>query len=813
MKKSFYPWVVFSLAFGLRILLSFFGTLYSDFLLFVNWGHRVLELGFSSFYSEWSDYFPGYIYILSLLAKIEITFPQLPQTLLYKSPAIIADMLTGVVIYLAAKKFAKKYALLVASLYLFNPAIIANSTLWGQADGVVAFFGVAALFFATTKQKVSSFLLAFGALVKPQVGFIAPVVGFKWFQEKGFFNSLGYVILSAVIFILGFIPFAQGKNILLFIQERFSTTANQYPFTSVNAFNFWSIVSEGFWKEDQGVFILGILINLLVLGIIFLRRPQKMPDFYLTQALLLASSFLFLTRMHERHLLPTLAPLAAASAYYPILLIPYILFSVSYVANLYFSYIWLTNNFLEIFSYREIVFFSSLSILSFFLVLLVWLRPHLGKHFSFKSFIPKYHKKPKENAEINRFFKKNKVNILAIILAFSFISRIFNLWYPQGFYFDEVYHAFTAREMFKGNVAAWEWWNTASEGLTYCEATSCAYCEATSCAYEWSHPPLAKIFMVLGMSIFGESSFGWRIPAAILGTGVVFLVYSLARNLFKSESVGLLSAAVFSLDGLPLVMSRIGMNDIYFLFFALLTIVLFLRNNFLVSALALGFAFSSKWTALWIYPIVFLVMFLFKIKPRLQILWFFLLPPAVYLLSYWGFFATGHTFGQFVELQQQMWWYHTGLEATHAYQSQAWAWPFMIRPIWLFTYSFDGIVSNIYGMGNPLVFWLGFISLIVLAFVGIFSRFYVGIFVVLSWFLLFGPWLFSPRIMFFYHYLPAVPFLSIALGWFLSLQKVKVVAAILGIILVLYLFFFPHWTGIFVPQFIDDLYYFFPSWR
>ncbi|KAF0154442.1 MAG: dolichyl-phosphate-mannose-protein mannosyltransferase, partial [Elusimicrobia bacterium] len=34
-----------------------------------------------------------------------------------------------------------------------------------------------------------------------------------------------------------------------------------------------------------------------------------------------------------------------------------------------------------------------------------------------------------------------------------------------------------------------------------------------------------------------------------------------------------------------------------------------------------------------------------------------------------------------------------------------------------------------------------------------------------AWLLLWAPWLLSPRVMFFYHYTPAVPFLCVLLGW------------------------------------------------
>ncbi len=109
--------------------------------------------------------------------------------------------------------------------------------------------------------------------------------------------------------------------------------------------------------------------------------------------------------------------------------------------------------------------------------------------------------------------------LLVLILLFSFLARVYRLSRPEHEYFDEVYHAFTARLMLHGDPKAWEWWNPHPQGF----------------AYEWSHPPLAKLGMQAGMRIFGENAFGWRFPAALLGTLSVLLVYLLTKEVFDDE--------------------------------------------------------------------------------------------------------------------------------------------------------------------------------------------------------------------------------------------------------------------------------------
>ena len=76
-----------------------------------------------------------------------------------------------------------------------------------------------------------------------------------------------------------------------------------------------------------------------------------------------------------------------------------------------------------------------------------------------------------------------------------------------------------------------------------------------------------------------ENTFGWRIIQAILGVGAVFLIYLISKELFKDKLLSVLSAAVFSLDGLPLVMSRIGMNDTYMLFLCFFPFIYLLERR------------------------------------------------------------------------------------------------------------------------------------------------------------------------------------------------------------------------------------------
>lgn len=412
-----------------------------------------------------------------------------------------------------------------------------------------------------------------------------------------------------------------------------------------------------------------------------------------------------------------------------------------------------------------------------------------------------------------------------LIFAFAAFTHFFRLNIPDKHYFDEVYHVFTAQEMFKGNPAAWEWWNPNPQGF----------------AYEWTHPPLTKEFMVAAISIFGDGAFAWRFFSAFFGVGVIVLIYLLANKLFKNRTVALLAAFIASMDGLLLTMSRIGMNDVYFLFFLLLAFLFFLYDKRLLTGVALGLCIASKWTGLFGIGIIGLIYLIQKvlsyrkkeIKPNKLIkdlllapLFLLLIPVTIYLISYLPFFTGKHvppntnlTIVQtFKELQQQMYWYHTNLRAEHSYQSKPIQWVLNLRPVWFYVDYKDNTIANIYTLGNPVFMWLGLSSIIflILEFIKKKSS-NIGI-VLLGYFGFFVPWIFSPRIMFHYHYLASATFLAIATGYMISKIKDRKLGYVFSILflsalVVSFIYFFPLWIGIHVPKNLSDSYFWINSWK
>jgi len=799
--------LVLIFALFLRILLSLFGTLHLDQGTFIAWSSNLVTGGFRNFYNGWSDYLPGYLYFLWGLGKVN-ALSVIPDVMLYKLPAILADIATGFLIYKILKKSkSEKWGLIGAAIFLFNPAVIGNSALWGQVDSLTALTSILAVYLLPSNFIISAVVLSVGTLIKPQTAFILPVILFMMIKEKWEPKRIfAYLLIGLLVFIGLFIPFWNNGNLISFIYERLGVSASQYPYTSINAFNFWGVF--GFWKPDNVFSQVGGYLAVLVATIFLsIKLSKKKNAAYYLMSFIFAASFVFFTRMHERHLLPVFAPLAIIAVENPIFLIPYIGFSVTYIANLSYSYIWVSDNFRQIFPDMFTKFLSLINVSVVVYIFYTMIKNLELKWKDLLSFTNRFTDswKKKRSTSVKEKFPKSKLSpkkvkiILGIILAFAFITRTFDLNSPPTMYFDEVYHAFTAKVIMSVDRAkAWEWWNTPPEGF----------------AYEWTHPPVAKLGMVLGMALFGQNSFGWRIPGALLGVGSVLLVYLLAKQIFDDEVIGLLSAGAFSLDGLALVMSRIGMNDSYILFFALLSVYLFMRKKDFWSALFFGLSVASKWSGIWAAPILFVLWLRRKKKFDIKLFAYFLIIPfAVYLLSYLDMFLTGHSLTIWWGMQEQMWWYHTGLKATHPYSSMWWSWPILLRPIYLYTSDeVGGWVARIYAMGNPIVFWFGLVSIITSAVTAFVERNKNLGLVVFSYLIFFAPWALSPRIMFLYHYLPSIPFLAIATGYVLR-RNPKLIFTYSLICLLVFIYFYPHWAGLQIPLWLDKSYYWFTSWR
>ena len=409
------------------------------------------------------------------------------------------------------------------------------------------------------------------------------------------------------------------------------------------------------------------------------------------------------------------------------------------------------------------------------------------------------------------------------LLVFGLCAKLYRLDYPKKFYFDETYHGFTATRFLHGDPNVFDPWVK----------------QPKDTAYEWTHPPLAKILMATSMSVVGENSFGWRIGSVIFGTFAVVLAAWLAFELFQSTSVALLTVFFLTFEGLTFVQSRIAMNDIYFVCFGLATFVSYVRwrrkpdgkIHLVLTGIGLGLALSCKWTGLYLFLIIALdlgggLVWTARLPggrvPWKEALVWSMTPAAVYVASYYRLFTQGGSWGRFVGLQKQMWYYHSGLTSGHSYQSVPWQWLMNLRPVWMYVdYSTPGKVRDIYNIGNSPILVLGLIAFVTVMYEKRWQWTWELYFTALCYTMLWLPWSVSPRIMLFYHYLPAVPFLCVFLAlWTDRLlrskeQRKRIYGISVLVSSALWFFvFYPHMTGLAVSRELANAVYFsVPGWK
>lgn len=322
----------------------------------------------------------------------------------------------------------------------------------------------------------------------------------------------------------------------------------------------------------------------------------------------------------------------------------------------------------------------------------------------------------------------NRTVAIWSVVAAALFLRLFRLSTPDKLVFDEIYYVDGARDLLKFGV------------------------EVSANKPEFIvHPPVGKWVIALGIQIFGDNPFGWRVVVALLGTLSILLVAKIAARLFGALGYGLIAALLAFFDGLNLVMSRTALLDMTLTTFLLVATWFLIDRRYLFAGIFFGLALGTKWNAIF-YIIVFSIFFLLKeIKENrthevrkskreifflisLRKLQLLIVPLVVYLMSWVGWFRSSRgwsrtwaeengitflpTIRSFIHYQFEILDFHEGLDSRHNYKSPAWQWLLQIRPTSFYYESpkcGSGTCSQeVLAIGTPLLWWSGTISLLII---------------------------------------------------------------------------------------------------
>lgn len=359
---------------------------------------------------------------------------------------------------------------------------------------------------------------------------------------------------------------------------------------------------------------------------------------------------------------------------------------------------------------------------------------------------------------------------IAAILSVALLLRVWRLKLPTGYIFDEVYYAKNAASLITSFVELDE--NGNSEFVV--------------------HPPLGKWLIGLGIKIFGNNEFGWRISSALFGVLSIFLIYLIVKKLFASESLALAAAFLLSFDGLNLVMSRVALLDIFLMVFILLTFYLLILNKYILSGVAIGCALAVKWSAAFVI-IALIIFVIIDQKNNLRKLFnhlvsYTVVPLVVYLISWSGWIFTQNGWarqseGNFLTSlwnnHLQILNFHRELTQSHAYQASPWSWLILGRPTSFF-YSETGdcgqskCAQEILAIGTPFLWWSAIFA------VAITFGFYItkkdksAALILLGIAGTYLPWFaFQDRPLFYFYSITILPFLVLAIIYCFNLIITK----------------------------------------
>lgn len=333
------------LIFVIRLALSLLPSFEVDMSAWLAWAYRLAELGTSRFYSDevWTQYTPGFLYWLLWVGKLGWVDP-----LMIKIPVILADIATALLIgrIVGAKSQRVNYWIFI--LYVLNPVVIFDGSVWGQVDGILTLAMMAATYYLVERKNVimSFGLLGVALLVKLQAIAIVPVMLIYTLVTFGFTQLvLGSVLMGGVV-IIGFYPFYPA-NPLAGMLDLVTKMGVSYPYTSLFAYNVWSYV--GIWKLDSTIYkglsyfhwgVVMMASAFLIVAVRFFRTIKDRRYVYLVFALSCLIFYLFPTRVHERYLYPFFAYLMTATYLLKnkYLTISLVIMSLIYVLNLYVPY-------------------------------------------------------------------------------------------------------------------------------------------------------------------------------------------------------------------------------------------------------------------------------------------------------------------------------------------------------------------------------------------------------------------------------------------------------------------------------------------
>jgi len=364
-------------------------------------------------------------------------------------------------------------------------------------------------------------------------------------------------------------------------------------------------------------------------------------------------------------------------------------------------------------------------------------------------------------------------------------------------------------------------------------------------------------FAAIGDTFPDHGYLALRFLPTLAGTLLPIIIFFLALELGLKPLSSFVAGMLVALDTALLTQSRYILLDMFLLFAGFASLLFYFRYrnrgqiiNLLWFGLLAGIATSIKWTGLTFLALAGIIEIVSIIKARAfgarrlasLVVYFAIIPFVLYLSVFVIHFSllknSGegdafmtpafratlagtveyndpnikplNTWQKFIELNKEMYTANKTLTASHPYSSRWYTWPFMTRSIYYWNHTLPGTANDqeekIYLIGNPLVWWGSTVALIylIISWLGSLksriknTNLDLPTIFILAYFLNLLPFIGIGRIMFLYHYFPALIFAILMLAYLVDqLEKPKkTVIALIAIAAVLFVYFAPLSYGL-----------------
>lgn len=337
------------------------------------------------------------------------------------------------------------------------------------------------------------------------------------------------------------------------------------------------------------------------------------------------------------------------------------------------------------------------------------------------------------------------------------------------------------------------------------------------------HPPLGKEIIAAGILLTQDDPHGWRLGSAICGMIAVMGAYTLMMILYGSVATATTAALLALLNGMVYVQARTAMLDMPLTAFVIWGIVFaslcakgrWPWRSAIAAGTSFGLAAACKWMAAPYIAATCIGLILLRQRDRwlsahrriegdperlhmagrspsgLALL-IGAVSVVVYLQTYLPFFLYQRNplggIGDLLDLQMQMLDLQMKKVPPHPYQSEWWAWPFDIRPLWFLFEEHEGGQRAILLLSNPLSAMPGLVCVAVCLIRWRRERDPRHAFVTGLWLLSWGMFAIIPKAVgFAYYYVPASLMLAMVTaaalhrrdgrGWRLQVPMLLIAAA------------------------------------